>query len=968
MVSNLAAGTIFDPTNLLGPGVGHIQEVAQGLRYGQEYNAIDRALGTAYNAATKNLSALGQGSVRAVFGPITSGVVRAHGVGDYVELRKALTDVDVDYGTRFQEAYGRGLAQTDRAVMGIEMGRDATAQLASRGKNIAVGLEERLTAQRMAHPDMLSRDAENLIQHRSPSFLGYDQARLIAESAPKLAAITGMSPTEAERVLQGMSVNKARQIQLAFYGHVGHELSTAKAALHGAPNLNIDVERLALLAPDTLHDEAALEFLKETANLDQAAHLATDAAVEKYSVLSLAYLGREYKVEDVRKLVKQLLDEDALPTVVKAPKSRRNLLPEPLTDFRSKWRGSGYDLGFAPADGWKVIVDADGTVIASDPFIHFSDEVLPVNVANPLGRFADSMFRGINQTGILYDSRDRFVTSAFEKGTGISQNQARSIHRKILDMAADRATSPRGLAWHVEDIEAAFRSVLDDTEYLKLREKVEPTWMVMNSFEGNLNRIGWSQKLTGRAKTVMTAGNQNFLAVITDAAYPGLRFRYQPLFQGQELAESPFFNIMRGVTNEVLGPDEKLILDEMSAFPEYRFMHEAGATLNLAGSAAVQTEMGASTTLGRALGKIPNIKGFKEQMRAAQVMYEHGEHFREAVLRINPDLWAKMVDAFGTSEPRLVASRYFAEHLAYVREGRPVSWRGDDVARGMEGTRPEGFGVATSTRGHPLWDQQKVSAAFQRWGLSVPESDALAALAEARAATWAAQHNLPAADWYATHLADITVGGTPGDLAQIQQQVVEKVTRIVGDEAGMTQRLIGANDEKVQLTRLNRLRRVAPAKAVRAWVRPKGRGGAANRLSWVNDAGRRGRPTSAASSTAEVDQMADSTIDAPDRHGIEVVRRLRRGHPADVPGRPPAGADGLRLDPGVGGRQPGHGDRRRRLPGDEGRHSDRGAGHRDDQPGRGVGAQRHAADVQGSTQVVGLLRQFHPQADPDLRR
>lgn len=833
---NLVTGSALDPMNFMGLGLGRVQDASKLLQTGQELNVVDRSLGTAYNSLTRGMSAAGGATSKVLFGPITSGVVRGIGVPEYVALKRMVTGLNPEYGNRFAEAFGRGEAQMDRAVIGNEMGRDATAQLAQKGENIEAGLTNRLTAQRLANPDQLSRDAEALITRKTPSFLGYSSEELAAESAPKLAAVTGMSLADAERMLQGMDAKTARSIHLAFYGHVGNELETIKTGLQNVPDLNIDVERLTSLAPDTLHDERAKTLVDEltAAGDTPEGTVLADAAVHRYSVLTEAYLGRDYKPNDVQQLVEQLIREDALPTAVRKPTTGKNPLPEELSGWRQRWADSGYDLGFAPEGGWKAIVDKDGVVVASDPFVHFSSDISPVTVRNPLGQFTDSLFRGINQTMILYDSRDRFIQSAFEKGTGISPDQARSVYRAVLDRAADRAVSARGLAWHPQDIEAAFRSVLSDADYAKLRERVDPTWMVMNAFEGNLARVGLTQKLTGRVKTVMTAGGQAPIAALTDAIYPGVKFRYNPLFQGQELVESPFFNIMRGVIGTTVSPEVQTMFNEMMNLPEYKFLQEAGAGLNLAGTAGVQKTMGESTRLGQALSRLPNVATFKRGQQAMQMMYEHGEHFRDAVVRINPDIWRAMTDAYGTTDPRIVSSKYFAERLAFVREGKPTSWRVDDVARQMEEAKPSGFGTQTITRGDPVWDQEAVSQAFQaHWGLGVAESDALGALTEARAQTWATKYNLPASDWYATHLADITRGGTPGDLAQVQGKVVEKITRIVGEDAGTALRLIAPNDEAAQLTRLNRLRRVAANEKVYA---PQA--GKQTRLTWVNDAGR----------------------------------------------------------------------------------------------------------------------------------
>lgn len=690
--ANLVAGLVLDPLNLIGPGIGKATKAAKAadraLAAGEALGVGSAFMGKAYGAAARGLSAGGQAFMDRALGPVTSGVFHALGTKSYNAVKNAAAGLNPAYGQSFADAFALGAAQMPRAVIARYMAEDASMALrsavrraaqagadvveaskralGSQTDDIEGSLQARLGAQRQVGADELERRTEELLRRTAPDFLGHsDEARFV-ESRDKLAQITGMSPEDAAKALGGkVDIRTAQTIHLAFYGKAGDDLAKAKALASTAKN--IDAERLTLIAADTLTHERALDILSGKGDIV--------SAVDQFSILRNKFGNTAYDHGKVTAYIQKLVDEDALSRSVKAPKATidpktgeviaagRNKLPAPLKAWQRQYEKSGYEIGFAPKGGWKTVVDEDGTVHVADPFVHFTSEADPVTMRNPLGRFMDSLFRGTTQTTIIAQSRARMVQIT-RKG-GISPNEARAVHQKILQTAADESVSPRGLSLRGSHVyEDIFREVLGKERYAEFVKNVEPNYAVMWAFKGEKGTVGLTQALTGSIK-VAFAGRGNPVSAITEGIYPALRFRLSPLFQAQELTESPFLNLLRGVRKQAVSEDMKALYDDFADIPDFKYLAEAGYTLNIAGSTEVARTMTAQNTiLGKALSRVPNVKAFKERNRVAQVFHEHPEAFEEAVNSINPKFWRAMQEAYGTTDARVIAQRFAEERMA----------------------------------------------------------------------------------------------------------------------------------------------------------------------------------------------------------------------------------------------------------------------------------------------------------------
>lgn len=473
-----------------------------------------------------------------------------------------------------------------------------------------------------------------------------------------------------------------------------HEISRTGSRATDSPRQTIDYERLTLIAPETL-------TLDRAAELEALTGQSFAEGVLRYSILR-KYHGAAYDEAKVRDLIKTLRDRDALPTTVKAQtRDKPNALPSVIGDVRKEAEEFGYELGFSPKSGWRVVTDADGNIIVSDPFVHFVSDATPVTVRNPIGRFVDSLTRGVTQTRIILDSRRRLVEQT--RKLGISGREAEEIHRRLLHSARDESVAPRGLAMSIpkRDVVAGkpvklnrfddeFLAVLGPDRFAALIEKHDPATLAMRAFEGDLSRIGLTQKVSGRGKALpIQFGGMPVAAAVAEGLYPLMRFRLNPLFQAQELVESPFWNLLRGVSKEGVPDDLADTYARLADLEDAKWISEAGFTLNIAGGDGIKRSLGQGP-IGKMLNAIGvDVRGTKEAARMSQILTEHPEQFREAVERLNPRIWKVMEEAYGTTDAKLVTEAFLRERTAQTGGNLKAALATFDEARPTRATTVE---------------------------------------------------------------------------------------------------------------------------------------------------------------------------------------------------------------------------------------------------------------------------------------
>lgn len=664
-VVQFGAEVILDPLNLIAPVVGKgltaAKMASSAIHVPKAYAAMNlptRAAGIAYDTAARGLSAGGRAFVDRALGPTTTGAFQYLGAKPYQTFRNGFGKLSPDYAAQLDDAAGVANANLLNAVAV----NDVAAGAAGRAfDDLDASIAASMTATRAYAPKELERRAEDLLRDTAPDFLGMSADDLTDFTARAMARITGASYEDALRVVGKADVKAAQTAHWLRYGKAIDEFGTARESAMLGDVKNIDVERLTLIGEDTLTVERAADLVKAA----KGGGIYDEAM--RYGVIRNHFTGKNPSDGDILAFIAKLKNEGALHEAVKTPKSGKNKLPGPLSEWQQKWRDDGYILGFAPKDGIKAIRDEDGNVLWSKPFVNVTTRRDPTAIANPLGRFMDATTRGITQGRIVHESRDRLLRIIVEQHKlPVSPNQVRSIHKTILEEAASRKLTPRGLSIIDESpgqgrpsepvYNAIFRRFLSPAEYDALTTQFDPMYVVMKAFQGNWDTVGLTQKATGQGKVIP------IVARIAEGLYPKARFTYRPTFQIQEMIESPVFNALRGVTRREVSPELREAYQELLKMPEFKYL-EAVEYLNIAGNAQVTKFMGTNTRLGRAMGRFTNIQARKESRRVQQIFSEHGEEFRDAVNSIDPRAWHAMTEAYGTTDPRAIADAFLTERM-----------------------------------------------------------------------------------------------------------------------------------------------------------------------------------------------------------------------------------------------------------------------------------------------------------------
>lgn len=410
--------------------------------------------------------------------------------------------------------------------------------------------------------------------------------------------------------------------------------------------------------------------LKSLGNTPQAGMSVHDA-VQRYEILAERFLGKDYTEREILDFVKAELQGKHLPRRVEHAVTNNNPLLEPLAEWRRKAIGNGYDLGFAPENQWRMITDETGVPRWMRPFVPFVSDAESLTQRNAIGKATDALFRGVTQSTIIIDSRNRFIKYGMQKNLGLSQHELEGVHQNILHMARDRNVAPRGLIGEsfgsmsslgqLNGIDKAFIDVIGPDGLAALRKKTDPRYLVMKAFEGSLKNVGYAQKFTGAVKSQIP-----WVANITDNLFPKVRFKWNPTFQAQESIESSWWNAMRGVRKGVVPDDIAATMRDFSeTLPEFKYMTEAGFFLNIAGEESL-TRATAGSLTQRLTSRIPrpNIAEAKAQARLAQALAQHPEEFQKAVLTINPELWKAMEESYRTSDAAVITEAFLRERFA----------------------------------------------------------------------------------------------------------------------------------------------------------------------------------------------------------------------------------------------------------------------------------------------------------------
>jgi hypothetical protein len=685
-MANMATGVVFDPMNLIGGVYGKgqklVQEAGIALDAGQDASAVNRFVGATYNAATHAMTGTQQRVVSRLAGPATAGVAQAIGPA---QLRGTITAIEKelgpDLGGRFSDALAAGNAHYIRSTVGNAIAREVrkgfsrAAETFRSPEEVDRLIDTATNAQKAIDPKQFVRDVEDYARRTLPAVITRD------ETLAKIAAITGGTVDDAARALGKKADDLATQqtVHLAYWGHIADRLAEAKKAIPSTKSL--DVERLTPVAPDTLTDQRAIEafgIAQDAAGKTSltASDEAVLAAVNKFSDLA-AFRGGAFDADKVRRAVTRMYEGDYLPQTLFKDTTRTDVIPKALGDLRAQMNEFGYELGFGPKEGWRTLTDDAGEIITQHPFVSVSSAKDPLTVRNGFGRFMDNMFRGITQERIVFESRARLAQRVAKYG--INEKETADIHQRILQMSRDLRIAPRGLghggerAASIEGADGvirtaslnrydqAFLDVIGDKRFASLIDSHDPTTLVMQAFKGNLGTVGLSQTVSGGAKAAPRVGKS--IAAIAENLYPAMKFKYNAMFQTQELIESPVLNLLRGIEKET---DEELLglyRGLIEGSDEFRWLSGAEYTLNTASTLSVRRAFG-NSVIGRIASKYPDIAAMKTRAEVAQTIAEHPEAFRDAILAVNPRYWRVMEDVYGTADPAAITKAFVKERAA----------------------------------------------------------------------------------------------------------------------------------------------------------------------------------------------------------------------------------------------------------------------------------------------------------------
>ena len=301
-------------------------------------------------------------------------------------------------------------------------------------------------------------------------------------------------------------------------------------------------------------------------------------------------------------------------------------------------------------------------------------------------RLAAYMSRGGATIGHVDRVMDELIAEAMKAGVG-----TRGLDRTVVESAFQKAFNMADSNGGYERFAEAWKA-----NTLKGTEDFDPLKAVMYAFQGDASTVGLTQYFTGGVKRWMPA-----ITSITDKMYPQLRFKNNPMFWVQEYIESPFLNAARGVDKSRLlvhskrgellevaagevrdlakvGPETHAIVDNVNFVQS---MRSDAVKRAITGDWSVRDlfKEGFFQRSGEYL------KNMKESYKDDLAMDIASKHFGDTLRERDPQLWASLVEHYGTSDSR-------ALFVNFVNERRKLG-NYDRVMSSIEANRPAGFGI-----------------------------------------------------------------------------------------------------------------------------------------------------------------------------------------------------------------------------------------------------------------------------------
>ena len=558
------------------------------------------------------------------------------------------------------------------------------------------------------HGSNIARHVEEYARRVKPRYLPSGkgeaaEALAISEmregTARRLSAM-GMGDEEARALAATVDRDTAGLVDAIYFGYQIDKMLLAKGADEAAGALgSLTAEnhaRLSMAGPHELTKDRA-DALLAAIRAPQKDWDYIRRESRQYDALSnILPEGELDNGELIERLEKFLTDNaDGFPTVITDPSA---LGPE-MRRWAEDAEAIGYRPILAPADDvrWRPVeVPGKGgakPTIRIAPWIGYTNEASSVKHYNDFQRWHNRMFGEIRGSRIVMEARRSFNLYAANRW-GLTAEASERLFNKLIQAANDAGVTPRGL-----DAEQWFRVVMSSDlpkDVLQQMNKRDAVDGLLAAFEGKNWTVGFTQKVTGKAKRLTPESNA--LGRMAEAAYPLVRFQLNAFFQLQELIEAPFFNILYGIK-----PGWKMSeMDEVTAKVIDLLMTKGRWTYDdqieysrhvLAGATAARRGFGPQSKMGQMFYK------FNVPVRRVKMVNYYrltrknlGREFKARVEEASPGAWARIRDHFGTSDEGEIAVRWFNERLhltGFIDDG---DWDGIQTLINM--TKPNDLGAA----------------------------------------------------------------------------------------------------------------------------------------------------------------------------------------------------------------------------------------------------------------------------------
>ena len=371
---------------------------------------------------------------------------------------------------------------------------------------------------------------------------------------------------------------------------------------------------------------------------------------------------------------------------------------------RSVLGNTRYIAGFAPEDPWGIIHDDAGRVVGSDIFVDFVDDVDPERYVSKFGLrdrgVMVSYLRGIHGSLHYMKARDRFVRTAVQD-LGLTARQARDVFEVVQREGIKQGHGPRSMT-----NEAAYALASEALEKVDAvaAAKLEARGLIeamVRSWEGQLMDVGITSKISGIIKSAYVARTNNLVGRISESLYPNMRFMMNPQFLGMELAEGPFFALLRGVRLGIRRTADDIRLDSILDTTydstvryneQLERMQVAHADANVAAQAQRElSRLGRRGAQGNILDgpRLLHSRGglfdYKRQLYVRDWGKRSAKAMRENYMKYAPEAWREWEIALGTGDPEKIFMRIAEERGMYSPNKR-------HMLHLMDAAKPRGLG------------------------------------------------------------------------------------------------------------------------------------------------------------------------------------------------------------------------------------------------------------------------------------